>query len=170
MQIVIPVKTGIQYQSMNCVPAFHKGIFLALFIILVTYLFILYNLYFLVTHLKKAIEFVDSFYPYDAFVFIVLQIFQVLIGGAISGEGSQFRRGLYLWPCLDNDLFCHRPQHWLMAGLYPRQNIRPAACKTSCKAIDYGKIRLFYGTSRAFHPLYAFPDSRFPKSCTLRKK
>jgi uncharacterized membrane protein YdjX (TVP38/TMEM64 family) len=71
----------------------HKSIFLALFIILVTYLFIHYEFYFLIMEPKRAVEFINSFHPYDDFVFIVFQIFQVLIAGAIPGEISEFIGG-----------------------------------------------------------------------------
>jgi uncharacterized membrane protein YdjX (TVP38/TMEM64 family) len=42
---------------------------------------------------KRAVEFINSFHPYDDFVFIVFQIFQVLIAGAIPGEISEFIGG-----------------------------------------------------------------------------
>ena len=70
-----------------------KGIFLALFIILLAYLFVHYEFYFLIMEPKRAIEFVNSFHPYDDFVFIFFQIFQVLIAGAVPGEISEFVGG-----------------------------------------------------------------------------
>jgi len=77
-----------------------KGIFLALFIVLLAYLFIHYEFYFLIMEPKRAIEFVNSFHPYDDFVFIVFQIFQVLIAGAIPGEISEFVGGYIYGPVL----------------------------------------------------------------------
>ena len=70
-----------------------KGIFLALFIILLAYLFVHYEFYFLIMEPKRAIEFVNSFHPYDDFVFIFFEIFQVLIAGAVPGEISEFVGG-----------------------------------------------------------------------------
>jgi uncharacterized membrane protein YdjX (TVP38/TMEM64 family) len=77
-----------------------KGIFLVFFIILGTYLFIHYNLYFFWNYESKVIEFIESFHPYDDFVFIALQIFQVLIAGALPAEITGFIGGYLYGPVL----------------------------------------------------------------------
>jgi uncharacterized membrane protein YdjX (TVP38/TMEM64 family) len=77
-----------------------KGIFLVFFIILGTYLFIHYNLYFFLNCQNKVIEFINSFHPYDDFVFIALQIFQVLIAGAIPAEITGVIGGYLYGPVL----------------------------------------------------------------------
>jgi uncharacterized membrane protein YdjX (TVP38/TMEM64 family) len=70
-----------------------KGIFLASIVILGAYLFNHYDFYFLLRDPKRAIEFINSFHPYDDFVFIAFQIFQVLIAGAIPCEISGLMGG-----------------------------------------------------------------------------
>jgi len=77
-----------------------KGILLVLLIILGAYLFISYNLYFLFLDQSKAIEFINSFHPYDDLVFIALQIFQVLIAGALPAEITGLVGGYLYGPVL----------------------------------------------------------------------
>jgi len=77
-----------------------KSILLASFVILGTYLFIHYELKFFLIDQNKLIEFINSFHPYDDFVFIVFQIVQVLIVGAIPGEISEFIGGYIYGPVL----------------------------------------------------------------------
>ena len=77
-----------------------KGIFLVFFIILGTYLIIHYHLYFSFNYQNKVIEFIESFHPYDDFVFIALQIFQVLIAGALPAEITGFIGGYLYGPVL----------------------------------------------------------------------
>ena len=47
---------------------------------------------------QKLIYFIESFHPYDDLVFIVIQIFQVLIAGAIPAEISGFVGGYLYGP------------------------------------------------------------------------
>jgi uncharacterized membrane protein YdjX (TVP38/TMEM64 family) len=77
-----------------------KAIFLLFFVISGTYLFLHYDLYFLLTDPKKAIHFINSFHPYDDFIFIALQIFQVLIAGALPAEITGFIGGYLYGPVL----------------------------------------------------------------------
>lgn len=77
-----------------------KGILLGFFIILGTYLIIHYHLYFSLNYQNKVIEFIESFHPYDDFVFIALQIFQVLIAGALPAEITGFIGGYLYGPVL----------------------------------------------------------------------
>ena len=77
-----------------------KGFFLVLLIILGTYLFFHYDLYFLLIDQSKTIKFINSFHPYDDFVFIALQIFQVLIAGALPAEITGFVGGYLYGPVL----------------------------------------------------------------------
>lgn len=77
-----------------------KGILLGFFIILGTYLIIHYHLYFSLNYQNKMIEFIESFHPYDDFVFIALQIFQVLIAGALPAEITGFIGGYLYGPVL----------------------------------------------------------------------
>ena len=77
-----------------------KSIFLVSFIILGIYLFIHYNLYFSLNYQNKMIEFIESFHPYDDFVFIALQIFQVLIAGALPAEITGLIGGYLYGPVL----------------------------------------------------------------------
>ena len=77
-----------------------KGILLIFFIILGAYLVIHYELNFFLIDQNKVIAFINSFHPYDDFVFVVFQIFQVLIVGAIPGEISEFIGGYIYGPVL----------------------------------------------------------------------
>ena len=77
-----------------------KGIFLGFFIILGAYLIIHYDLYFYLNYENKVIEFIESFHPYDDFVFIALQIFQVLVAGALPAEITGFVGGYLYGPVL----------------------------------------------------------------------
>jgi len=77
-----------------------KGIFLVFFIILGIYLIIHYNVYFFLNYQNKVIEFINSFHPYDDFVFIAFQIFQVLIAGAIPAEITGVIGGYLYGPVL----------------------------------------------------------------------
>ena len=74
-------------------------IFLILILILGIKLFINYKLYDLVAYnTEKIINFVNSFHPYDDFVFIAIQIIQVLLAGAIPAEISGFVGGYLYGP------------------------------------------------------------------------
>jgi len=77
-----------------------KGILLIFFIILGAYLVIHYELNLFLIDQNKVIAFINSFHPYDNFVFVVFQIFQVLIVGAIPGEISEFIGGYIYGPVL----------------------------------------------------------------------
>jgi uncharacterized membrane protein YdjX (TVP38/TMEM64 family) len=77
-----------------------KGILLILFIILGAYLVIHYELNLFLIDQNKVIAFINSFHPYDDFVFVIFQIFQVLIVGAIPGEISEFIGGYIYGPVL----------------------------------------------------------------------
>ncbi len=77
-----------------------KSIFLLFFIILGAYLFIHFNLYFSLIDQSKAIKFINSFHPYDDLVFIALQIFQVLIAGALPAEITGLVGGYLYGPVL----------------------------------------------------------------------
>jgi len=77
-----------------------KSIFLVSFVILGTYFFIHYELNLFLLDQNKLIEFINSFHPYDDFIFIVFQIFQVLIVGTIPGEISEFIGGYIYGPVL----------------------------------------------------------------------
>jgi uncharacterized membrane protein YdjX (TVP38/TMEM64 family) len=77
-----------------------KSVSLVFFVILGTYLFIHYNLYCLLIDPKRAIEFINSFHPYDDFVFIALQILQVLMAGALPAEITGVVGGYLYGPVL----------------------------------------------------------------------
>jgi uncharacterized membrane protein YdjX (TVP38/TMEM64 family) len=77
-----------------------KVILLVFFIILGIYVIVRYNFYFLLIHQKKAIKFIKSFHPYDDFVFIAFQIFQVLLAGTIPAEITGFIGGYLYGPVL----------------------------------------------------------------------
>jgi uncharacterized membrane protein YdjX (TVP38/TMEM64 family) len=77
-----------------------KAIFLLFFLVLGAYLILHYDLYFFLTDPKKAIGFINSFHPYDDFAFIGLQIFQVLIAGALPAEITGFIGGYLYGPIL----------------------------------------------------------------------
>ena len=47
---------------------------------------------------QKLIDFIQSFHPYDDLVFIVIQIFQVLVAGALPAEISGFIGGYLYGP------------------------------------------------------------------------
>ena len=76
-----------------------KIITLILIIILATYLFIHFNLYPYFTQKDKAVGFINSFHPYDALVFILLQILQV-VAAPIPGEATGFIGGYLYGPFL----------------------------------------------------------------------
>jgi len=75
-----------------------KIILLGFFIILGAYILIRYNIYFSSNYQNKMIEFINSFHPYDDIVFIALQIFQVLIAGALPAEITGFIGGYLYGP------------------------------------------------------------------------
>lgn len=75
-----------------------KGILLVFFIILGSYIIIRYNIYFSSNYQDKVIEFINSSHPYDDIVFIALQIFQVLIAGALPAEITGFVGGYLYGP------------------------------------------------------------------------
>jgi uncharacterized membrane protein YdjX (TVP38/TMEM64 family) len=77
-----------------------QGILLIFFVALGAYLLIHYELNLFLIDQNKVIAFINSFHPYDDFVFIVFQIFQVLIVGAIPGEISEFIGGYIYGPVL----------------------------------------------------------------------
>jgi len=77
-----------------------KVIFLPVLLILGAYLFFHHDLYFFLADPKKAIEFINSFHPYDDLVFIALQIFQVLIAGVLPAELTGFVGGYLYGPVL----------------------------------------------------------------------
>jgi uncharacterized membrane protein YdjX (TVP38/TMEM64 family) len=49
---------------------------------------------------QKIVYFIESFHPYDDLVFIIIQIFQVLIAGALPAEISGFVGGYLYGPVL----------------------------------------------------------------------
>ncbi|HYA15159.1 MAG TPA: VTT domain-containing protein [Syntrophales bacterium] len=62
-------------------------------------LFFHYNYYAYFSYYnQKLIAFIESFHPYDDIVFIVIQIFQVLVAGAIPAEISGFVGGYLYGP------------------------------------------------------------------------
>jgi len=74
-------------------------VFVILILILGIKLFITYKLYDLVAYnTEKIINFINSFHPYDDFVFIAIQIIQVLLAGAIPAEISGFVGGYLYGP------------------------------------------------------------------------
>jgi len=75
-----------------------KGVLLVFFIILGSYIIIRHNIYFSSNYQDKVIEFINSFHPYDDIVFIALQIFQVLIAGALPAEITGFVGGYLYGP------------------------------------------------------------------------
>ncbi|MGD0021173.1 MAG: VTT domain-containing protein [Smithellaceae bacterium] len=75
------------------------AVFLILILILGIKLFIDYKLYDLVAfNTEKIINFINSFHPYDDFVFIAIQIIQVLLAGVIPAEISGFVGGYLYGP------------------------------------------------------------------------
>jgi len=77
-----------------------KAVFLPFFLIFAIYLFFHYDLHLFLTDPKKAIGFIESFHPYDDFVFVALQIFQVLMAGALPAELTGFIGGYLYGPVL----------------------------------------------------------------------
>lgn len=75
------------------------AIVLVLILVLGIKLLINYHLYHLVTYnTEKLTAFIESFHPYDDLVFIIIQIFQVLVAGAIPAEISGFVGGYLYGP------------------------------------------------------------------------
>ena len=72
---------------------------LLVFILLSTYLFIHYDLYFYFSSQRRIIALINSFHPYDEVVFIGLQILQVVaapIPGEVTGLIGGYIYGTYL--------------------------------------------------------------------------
>ncbi len=83
---------------MNGRPVFRILILLA-FIILSAYLFIHYDLYVYFASRRRAIEFINSFHPYDELVFMALQVLQVVaapIPGEVTGLIGGYIYGAFL--------------------------------------------------------------------------
>ncbi len=76
-----------------------RELILILIIIAAAYLFSHYNLYLFFTSKSKLIDFIKSTHPYDAAIFIVLQILQV-IAAPIPGELTGFIGGYLYGPVL----------------------------------------------------------------------
>jgi uncharacterized membrane protein YdjX (TVP38/TMEM64 family) len=76
-----------------------KVCILILIIFVISYLIVHFNLYAFFTHKDKIIDFILSFHPYDAVIFIVLQIVQV-VAAPIPGELTGFIGGYLYGPVL----------------------------------------------------------------------
>ena len=76
-----------------------KFVIAILFIALLTYLIIHYNLHNILINREKLINFIKSFHPYDEFVFILFQILQVVIS-PIPGEATGLIGGYLYGPVL----------------------------------------------------------------------
>jgi len=76
-----------------------KIFILVLLLIIVIKLFFSYHYYEYFTYYnQKLIAFIESFHPYDDLVFIVIQVIQVLIAGALPAEISGFVGGYLYGP------------------------------------------------------------------------
>ena len=76
-----------------------KILLLILFLVVVINSFFTYHYYNYFTYYnQKLIAFIESFHPYDDFIFIVIQIIQVLVAGAIPAEISGFVGGYLYGP------------------------------------------------------------------------
>ncbi len=76
-----------------------KILLLILFLIAAVDLFFTYHYYNYFTYYnQKLIAFIESFHPYDDFVFIIIQAFQVLVAGVIPAEISGFVGGYLYGP------------------------------------------------------------------------
>lgn len=72
---------------------------LILFFIVLSNLFFTYHYYNYFTYYnQKLVSFIESFHPYDDFVFIIIQVFQVLVAGVIPAEISGFVGGYLYGP------------------------------------------------------------------------
>jgi uncharacterized membrane protein YdjX (TVP38/TMEM64 family) len=74
-------------------------LFLFAFVALGTYLFIHFDLHVLFTDRTRAIRLINSYSPYDAFVFVALQILQV-VAAPIPGEATGIIGGYLYGPVL----------------------------------------------------------------------
>jgi uncharacterized membrane protein YdjX (TVP38/TMEM64 family) len=79
--------------------------FILIILLLVLFLFVIINLFFTYNYYnnfnyynQKLIAFIESFHPYDDFLFIIIQVFQVLIAGIIPAEISGFVGGYLYGP------------------------------------------------------------------------
>ena len=73
--------------------------FIILILILGIKLYFNYHYYdYFIYYNEKLVAFIESFHPYDDLVFIVIQIFQVLVAGAIPAEISGFVGGYLYGP------------------------------------------------------------------------
>ena len=76
-----------------------KFVVAILFIVIVTYFVINFNLHHFFINKQKLINFIKSYHPYDEFVFILVQILQVLFA-PIPGEVSGIIGGYLYGPVL----------------------------------------------------------------------
>jgi len=75
------------------------AIVLVLILIMGIKLIFAYKLYHVVTYnTEKLILFIESFHPYDDIIFIAIQIFQVLVAGALPAEITGFIGGYLYGP------------------------------------------------------------------------
>jgi uncharacterized membrane protein YdjX (TVP38/TMEM64 family) len=78
-----------------------KILILILILALGTKLVLSYKYYAYFTYSNQAlINFIESFHPYDDLIFIVIQVFQVLVAGAVPAEISGFIGGYLYGPIL----------------------------------------------------------------------
>lgn len=75
-----------------------KALFLLALIASGIYAFVHFEFYSFLMDPKRAIAFIESFHPYDDFVFIGFQTFQVLVAGAIPAEMTGFIGGYLYGP------------------------------------------------------------------------
>lgn len=76
-----------------------KIFFLILILIIGIKLFLNYKYYdYFAYYNQQLIAFIESFHPYDDLVFIIIQVFQVLVAGAIPAEISGFVGGYLYGP------------------------------------------------------------------------
>ena len=82
---------------------------------------------------QKIISFVESFHPYDDVVFIIFQIVQVLIVGAIPAEISGFVGGYLYGPIIGTIYSTRWSCYRFMVGLYAFQSVWIASREKACK-------------------------------------
>lgn len=77
-----------------------KIVFLLLLIVLWCYLVIRFRLVTYIIHPRKAAALILSFHPYDDFLFILIQVLQVLSAGIIPGAITEFIGGYLYGPVI----------------------------------------------------------------------
>ncbi len=113
-----------------------KITFIITLITIWSYLIMHYRLITYVVRPRKAAALILSFHPYDDFIFIIVQIFQVLSGGLIPGALTEFVGGYLYGPVIGTLYSVVGMGIGSVLAFLLARRIRTGTCKKSTAALD----------------------------------